>query len=54
VEKIEATKEVLLDGAQMCIAATVAAIAGFLKQRNIPLKDFFPIWVINSKVHSAT
>jgi hypothetical protein len=41
VEKVEASKEVLLDGAQMFISGTIAAIAGFLKQRNIPLKDFF-------------
>ena len=38
--KIEVSKEMLLDGAQMSIAATVAAIAGFLKERSIPLKDF--------------
>ena len=33
------SQEVLLDGAQMCIAATIAGIAGFLKERNIPLVD---------------
>jgi hypothetical protein len=38
--KIKVSKEMLLDGAQMGMAATVAAIAGFLKERNIPLKDF--------------
>jgi hypothetical protein len=32
-------KEVLLDGAQMCIAATTVGIIGFLKERNIPIKD---------------
>ena len=42
MEKIEASREMLLDGAQMCIAATatVTTIAEFFKQRNIPLKDF--------------
>jgi hypothetical protein len=35
----KATKGVLLDGAQMNIAATVASMAGFLKERGIPLKD---------------
>lgn len=34
------SKEVLLDGAQMCIAATIAGIAGFLKEYNIPFKEF--------------
>jgi hypothetical protein len=33
------SKGVLLDGAQMFIAATVASMAGFLKERHIPLKD---------------
>ena len=37
--KTKVSKEVLLDGAQMCIAATVAGIAGFLKERNIPIKE---------------
>ncbi len=37
--KNEIPKEVLLDGAQMIIAATVAGIAGFLKERNIALKE---------------
>lgn len=35
----EVSKEVLMDGAQMIIAATIAGIAGFLKERNIPLKE---------------
>jgi hypothetical protein len=34
-----ASRQVLLDGAQMMIAANVAGTAGFLKERNIPLKD---------------
>jgi hypothetical protein len=38
--KNEVPKEVLLDGVQMTIAATIAGIAGFLKERNIPLKEF--------------
>jgi len=38
--KAGASKQMLLDGAQMSLAATVAAIAGFLKERNIPLADF--------------
>jgi hypothetical protein len=38
--KIEVSKDVLLDAAQMSLAATMAAIAGFLKEHNIPLKDF--------------
>ena len=37
--KIEVSKEVLLDGAQMSIAATIAGIAGFLKEREIPIKE---------------
>lgn len=37
--KTKVSKEMLLDGAQMSIAATTAAIAGFLKEHNIPLKD---------------
>jgi hypothetical protein len=32
-------EKVLLDGAQMTIAATIAGIAGFLKERSIPLKE---------------
>lgn len=35
----EVSKEVLLDGAQMIIAATIAGIAGFLKEREIPLME---------------
>ena len=38
--KNEVPNEVLLDGAQMIVAATIAGIAGFLKERNIPLKEF--------------
>ena len=38
--KAPVSKQVLLDGAQMTIAATMAGIAGFLKERNIPLKEF--------------
>ena len=38
--KAAVSKEMLLDGAQMCIAGTVAAIAGFLKERKIPISDF--------------
>lgn len=37
--KNKVPKDVLLDGAQMIIAATIAGIAGFLKERNIPFKD---------------
>ena len=35
----EVSKEVLLDGAQMIIAASIAGIAGFLKERKIPFKE---------------
>ncbi len=38
--KNEVSKEVLLDGAQMIIAATIAGIGGFLKERDIPLKEW--------------
>jgi hypothetical protein len=37
--KNEVPKDVLLDGSQMIIAATIAGIAGFLKERNIPFKE---------------
>jgi hypothetical protein len=36
--KTSVPKEVLLDGAQMCLAATTVGIIGFLKERNIPVK----------------
>ncbi|PPD58164.1 hypothetical protein [Dehalogenimonas etheniformans] len=35
-----ASTEILLDGAQMSIASMMAAIAGFLKEKGIPLKEF--------------
>ncbi len=38
--ELKVSKDMLLDGAQMSLAATTAAIAGFLKERNIPIKDF--------------
>ncbi|MDO8578717.1 MAG: hypothetical protein Q7R50_06010 [Dehalococcoidales bacterium] len=38
--ELKVSKDILLDGAQMSLAATTAAIAGFLKERNIPIKDF--------------
>lgn len=38
--KIVVTKDVLLDGAQMFIASTVTGIIGFLKEREIPVKEF--------------
>lgn len=34
-----ASKQILLDGAQMSLAATTAGVAGFLKKRNIPFKE---------------
>lgn len=33
-------KQMLMDGAYMSIAATTAGIIGFLKEKNIPLKEF--------------
>ena len=33
-------REMMLDGAQMSIASTMAAIAGFLKEKGISLKEF--------------
>ena len=36
----EVSKEVLLDGAQMNIAAIFAGIAGFLKEKDIPFGEF--------------
>ena len=38
--EIKVSKEMLLDGAQMTLAATTAAIAGFLKEHDIPIKEF--------------
>lgn len=38
--KTEVSKEMLLDGAQMTLSAFLAGIMGFLKQRNIPIKDW--------------
>lgn len=37
---VKVSKEMLLDGAQMHLAATTAAIAGFLKEHDIPIEDF--------------
>ncbi len=34
------SKEMLLDGAQMALSAFLAGTMGFLKQRNIPVKDW--------------
>ena len=36
----EVDKEVLLDGAQMNIAAIISGIAGFLKEKGIPFNEF--------------
>ncbi len=36
----EVSKEMLLDGPQMSIAAFIAGTMGFLKQRNILIKDW--------------
>jgi hypothetical protein len=33
-------KEMLLDGAQMALSAFIAGTMGFLKQRNIPIKEW--------------
>lgn len=38
--KTKVSKEVLLDGAQMALSAFLAGTMGFLKQRNIPVKDW--------------
>jgi hypothetical protein len=38
--KKDVPKEMLLDGAQMALSAFVAGTMGFLKQRNIPIKDW--------------
>ncbi len=38
--ELKVSKDMLLDGAQMNLAGTTAAIAGFLKERNIPVKEF--------------
>ena len=37
---MKVSKQVLLDGAQMSITATITAVAGFLKEHNIPFKEF--------------
>ena len=37
---VKVSKDMLLDGARMTLAATTAAIAGFLKERDIPFKEF--------------
>jgi hypothetical protein len=36
----ETPKEMLLDGAQMSLSAFIAGTMGFLKQHNIPIKDW--------------
>ena len=36
----EVSKDILLDGAQMIISATIAGIGSFLKERNIPIKEW--------------
>jgi hypothetical protein len=38
--KKDVPKEMLLDGAQMALSAFIAGTMGFLKQRNIPIKDW--------------
>ena len=38
--KKEVSKEMLLDGAQMALSAFIAGTMGFLKQQNIPVKDW--------------
>jgi hypothetical protein len=38
--KEKVPKEMLLDGAQMSLSAFIAGTMGFLKQRNIPIKDW--------------
>lgn len=38
--KTQVSKETLLDGAQMALSALIAGTMGFLKQRNIPIKDW--------------
>ena len=37
--KIRVPKQVLLDGAQMSMAAMLAEVLGFLKERKIPVRD---------------
>lgn len=38
--KKDVPKEMLLDGAQMALSAFIAGTMGFLKQQNIPIKDW--------------
>jgi hypothetical protein len=38
--KKDVPREMLLDGAQMTISAFIAGTMGFLKQQNIPIKDW--------------
>src|SRR5512136_289049 len=38
--KEKVPKEMLLDGAQMSLSAFIAGTMGFLKQQNIPIKDW--------------
>ena len=38
--KKDVPKEMLLDGAQMTISAFIAGTMGFLKEKNIPIKDW--------------
>jgi hypothetical protein len=38
--KKDVPKEMLLDGAQMTLSAFIAGTMGFLKQQNIPIKDW--------------
>lgn len=38
--KKDVPKEMLLDGAQMSLSAFIAGTMGFLKQHNIPIKDW--------------
>jgi len=38
--KKDVPKEMLLDGAQMTLSAFIAGTMGFLKERNIPIKDW--------------
>ena len=38
--KKDVPKEMLLDGAQMTLSALIAGTMGFLKEKNIPIKDW--------------
>jgi hypothetical protein len=40
IQKKDVPKEMLLDGAQMALAAFIAGTMGFIKQRSIPIKDW--------------